>query len=190
MLLINSISWSSPLPKKCPNAEFFLVRIFMYSVRIQENTEPKKLCKNYVFEHFSRSAPLQKDDLYWPKYATNCFNLNHSLTLKSISSKILFSSVYVIGITCFHECFLIHVITGRYYYLYDPIVTLRFSSTSMLLRFLKKVFWNMEIYIFMFERSPYFKSIISPMIPKVKIKDDVYYTKYMELRQDWHFHKK
>ena len=27
----------------CPNTEFFLVRIFLYSVRIQENTDQKKL---------------------------------------------------------------------------------------------------------------------------------------------------
>ena len=29
--------------KTCPNTEFFLVRIVLYSVRIQENTEQKKL---------------------------------------------------------------------------------------------------------------------------------------------------
>ena len=31
------------LREKCPNTEFFLVRIFLYSVRILENTEQKKL---------------------------------------------------------------------------------------------------------------------------------------------------
>ena len=31
------------LREKCPNTEFFLVRIFLYSVRIQENTNQKKL---------------------------------------------------------------------------------------------------------------------------------------------------
>ena len=31
------------LHEKCPNTEFFLVRIFLYSVRIQENTDQKKL---------------------------------------------------------------------------------------------------------------------------------------------------
>ena len=29
--------------EKCPNTEFFLVRIFLYSVQIQENTDKKKL---------------------------------------------------------------------------------------------------------------------------------------------------
>ena len=32
-----------PLREKCPNTEFFLVRIFLYSVQIQENTDQKKL---------------------------------------------------------------------------------------------------------------------------------------------------
>ena len=32
-----------PLREKCPNREFFLTRIFLYSVRIQENTDQKKL---------------------------------------------------------------------------------------------------------------------------------------------------
>ena len=39
--------WSSPKPwalrEKCPNKELFLVRIFLYSVQTQENTEQKKL---------------------------------------------------------------------------------------------------------------------------------------------------
>ena len=29
--------------EKCPDTEFFLVHIFLHSVRIQENTDPKKL---------------------------------------------------------------------------------------------------------------------------------------------------
>ena len=31
------------LHENCPKTEFFLVRIFLYSVRIQENTDQKKL---------------------------------------------------------------------------------------------------------------------------------------------------
>ena len=31
------------LPEKCPNTEFFLVRIFLYSVQIQENADQEKL---------------------------------------------------------------------------------------------------------------------------------------------------
>ena len=39
------------LCEKCPNTEFFLVRIFLHLVRIQENTDQK----NPVFGHFPRS---------------------------------------------------------------------------------------------------------------------------------------
>ena len=40
------------LREKCPNTELFLVRIFLISVRIQENTDKN----NSVFGHFSRSV--------------------------------------------------------------------------------------------------------------------------------------
>ena len=40
------------LREKCPNTQFFLVRIFPYSVRMRENTDS-------VFGHFSRSDLLQ-----------------------------------------------------------------------------------------------------------------------------------
>ena len=40
------------LREECPNTELFLVRIFLYSVRIQDNTDQK----NSVFEHISRSV--------------------------------------------------------------------------------------------------------------------------------------
>ena len=55
------------LREKCPNMEFFLVRISGYSVRIQENTEQKKLRKknwtlftqcNVLFLKFLRYAFL------------------------------------------------------------------------------------------------------------------------------------
>ena len=31
------------LREKCPNTDFFLVRIFVYAVRVQENTDQKKI---------------------------------------------------------------------------------------------------------------------------------------------------
>ena len=40
LLFVNTIK---TLREKCPNTEFFLVRIFPYSVRIRENTDHKKL---------------------------------------------------------------------------------------------------------------------------------------------------
>ena len=45
------------LREKCPNTEFDLVRIFLYSIRIQENTRTRK---NSVFGHFSRSVSLDE----------------------------------------------------------------------------------------------------------------------------------
>ena len=39
----NEKTVNDTLREKCPNTEFFLVRIFLYSVRIQENTDHKKL---------------------------------------------------------------------------------------------------------------------------------------------------
>ena len=37
------LTTKSSLPIKCSNTEFFLVRIFLYSVRMQENMDQKKL---------------------------------------------------------------------------------------------------------------------------------------------------
>ena len=45
------------LRKKCPNTVFLLVRIFLYSVQIQENTGHK----NSVFGDFSRSDTVRHD---------------------------------------------------------------------------------------------------------------------------------
>ena len=41
------IDWT--LREKCRNTEFLLVCIFLYSVRIQENTDQKKLCISALF---------------------------------------------------------------------------------------------------------------------------------------------
>ena len=54
------------LREKCPNVEFFLVRIFLYSdliqrftyLRIQSEYRKIRTGKNYVFGHFSRSEVL------------------------------------------------------------------------------------------------------------------------------------
>ena len=41
--LVITCSAALTLHEKCPNMEFFLFRIFLYSVRIQENTDLRKL---------------------------------------------------------------------------------------------------------------------------------------------------
>ena len=64
------------LREKCPNTEFFLVRIFLYSVRIQENTDQK----NSVFVHFSRSVNSHSTrKLGKHKYSKGMFFLHISL---------------------------------------------------------------------------------------------------------------
>ena len=40
------------LREKCPNTEFFQVRIFLYSVQRQENTDQKKLRIWTLFTHW------------------------------------------------------------------------------------------------------------------------------------------
>ena len=62
--------------------------------------------------------------------------------LKVASAKNSFSTVYIIDESFFDECFLFHVITERHYFLYKFIVTQRFSTIAMLLRFLRQVFWK------------------------------------------------
>ena len=52
LTFLHSYIYILTLCKKCPNTEFLLVRISLYSVRIQENTDQK----NSVFRHFSRSV--------------------------------------------------------------------------------------------------------------------------------------
>ena len=49
------------LGEKCPNAELFLVRIFLYSDWIQKNTDQK----NSVFGHFSCSVQIAIVILYY-----------------------------------------------------------------------------------------------------------------------------
>ena len=61
---------------------------------------------------------------------------------KVAAAKKSFQSVYIIDTTCFDECFLFHVTTGRHYFLYKFIVTWRFRKTAMLLFSLKQVFWK------------------------------------------------
>ena len=47
--------------------------------------------------------------------------------LKVAAAKSLFSSVYIIGTTCFDECFSFYVITKRHYFSWKFIATLRLS---------------------------------------------------------------
>ena len=77
------------LREKCPNTEFFLVHIFLYSdgirrftvnLRIQFEHREIRTRKNSVFEHFSRSVKLiiKIDQLLWRSIT------NHSNSCKII----------------------------------------------------------------------------------------------------------
>ena len=57
-----------------------------------------------------------------------------------------FPSVYIMDTTCFDECFLFRVITGRHSFLYKLIITQKFGVTAMLLRSLKQVFWKKSVF--------------------------------------------
>ena len=76
-----------------------------------------------------------------------CLKRNVSHTSKSSSCHKSFPSVYIIATTCFNECFLFRVITGRHYFLYKFIVTQKFGETAMLLCSLKQVFWKKSAFI-------------------------------------------
>ena len=65
--------------------------------------------------------------------------------LKVAAAKSLFSSVYIIGTTCFGECFSFYVITKRHYFSWKFIVTLRLFLSAIFLLFLKPVFWKKSV---------------------------------------------
>ena len=46
-----------------------------------------------------------------------CLKRNDPQPFKKAAAKTFFSSVHITGKTCFNECFLFYVITGRYYFL-------------------------------------------------------------------------
>ena len=72
---------------------------------------------------------MQKKDSNRPKYTTCFLTLSEKKQPTSLWKWQLqkpFSSVYVIATTCFNECFLFYVITGRHCFSWKFVVTLRF----------------------------------------------------------------
>ena len=65
----------------------------------------KESHRNIKKTHTDQS-PLQFSDSFWKERTHK--------PLKIAAGKNIFSSVYVIDITCFGECFLFHVITGKH----------------------------------------------------------------------------
>ena len=84
---------------------------------------------------------------------------------KVAAAKTFFSSVYVVDATCLDECFLFHVVTGRYYFFEKKfVVTLRFSEPPYCCFVCK-----------CYERSPYFDNNVEVLIPKFKNKAAMVY---------------
>ena len=115
--------------------------------------------------------PGMQRRLYRSKYA--CFyseKKNQKKPDKVAAVKNISSTVYVICTTCFDECSLLHVITGRYYFSKKSIVSLRLFWLSCY-RFL----WRKH-----FERSLYFVCYVHNnsimLMPKFENKTVIYYT--------------
>ena len=95
------------------------------SLEMQKWLEQTKIC--HVFSYFVRKETTHKP-------------------FQVPAAKTLFSSVHVIGTTCFDECFLFYVITGRHYFSWKIYDNLRFFLSAMLPLSLKPVFWNKSIF--------------------------------------------
>ena len=99
------------------------------------------LSRNVNKTHTDQSN--QSDKLFY-----SVWNETSRKPLKLAAAKSSFPSVFAIDTTCFDECFLFLVITGRHYFLYKFIATQSVGTTAMLLRSLKQVFWkNSAVYI-------------------------------------------
>ena len=100
-----------------------------------------------VYSSRERQRGLTQTKVYYKPFYFVWKETSHK-PLKVAAEKKSFPSVYIIDKTCFDECFLFHVITGRYYFLFKLSVTQRFGAITMFLRFLKQVFWKRsELYI-------------------------------------------
>ena len=54
--------------------------------------------------------------------------------------------VFVIGKTCLDECFSLHAIIWRHYFLQKFVVTQRLFATTILLHSLKEAFWMKSVF--------------------------------------------
>ena len=90
--------WYS-LREECPNTEFFLVRIFLYSVRIQKNTDQTKLRILTVFTQWE--ALTRRFSIKYMGWSFLAEALNF---LKNTSRRLLLVfNVFVIPIFCTHR---------------------------------------------------------------------------------------
>ena len=95
-----NIKWNLlfPLPEKWLNTEFFLVRIFLYSVQIQENTDQRKLRIWTVF--IQRWVIWSTNKVFWNK------SLLHKIYFKDFKWKSLYKIHATLGIYLVNSIFL------------------------------------------------------------------------------------
>ena len=106
---------------KAPNCYFFQNRFTLCHIRLKIYIWKTKFSfhKHYPFGIlFSRNAKKTHADqsilpTFWP-----CLKV---AALWSSSCKNVLPSVYIMDATCFDECFLFHVITGRHSFLYTNL---------------------------------------------------------------------
>ena len=94
-----------------------------------------------IYLVFSSLEELMQTKVYF-KLFYSVWKETSQKPLKVAAATTSFSGVCIIVKTCFDECFLLHIITGRHYFLYKFVVTQRFGTAAMLLHSLKQVFWK------------------------------------------------
>ena len=91
---------------------------------------------------------------------------------KEAAAKNFFFGLYVIDATCFDECFLSHVISGRRYFFYKLVLTLRFFNRHIFIFFETSVLEKVHILYFLRNNN----TILIQLIPKFRNVTTVYYT--------------
>ena len=94
-----------------------------------------------VFSSQERQRRLIQTKVYYKLFCSIWKETSHK-PLKVAAAKKIFPKCVIIDKTCFDECILFCVITGRHYSLCKCSVTQRFGAVVMLLRSLKQMFWK------------------------------------------------
>ena len=79
------------LREKCANTEFFLVRIFLYSVQIQENTDQKKTRICTLFTQCDRAIII---------YLKPSETLSMRASVRTLSEKLLWNNMFLQSHIC------------------------------------------------------------------------------------------
>ena len=111
---------------------------------------PKKKSKRFI-----------QTKAYYKRYYSIWKETSHKPLEVAIAKK-SFPSACTFDTTSLNECFLLHVITGRHYFLYKFIVTQRIGTTVMLLRSLKQMFWKKSAFCICYLHN----NITGLLIPK------------------------